>query len=120
MTPEIKSLRPFIGTRNYNQSRSFYRDIGFREIVISDKLIVMNMGAFWFYLQDAFVKDWVENTMLFLEVTDPEEYRDHLLSLGVVKKYPGVRISDMQYNDWGREFFLHDPETILWHIGAFH
>jgi len=119
MTPEIHSLRPFIGCRNYTQSRSFYQDIGFGETVIGPKMCVMRMGAFSFYLQDYFVKDWVENTMLFLEVADPEVYRDHLLSLDVVKKYPGVRISGMEYPDWGREFFLHDPSTILWHVGAF-
>ena len=29
-------------------------------------------------------------------------------------------LSEIVKNDWGNEFFLHDPSGILWHIGKFH
>jgi hypothetical protein len=28
-------------------------------------------------------------------------------------------LSKIVNNDWGSEFFLHDPSGILWHIGCF-
>ena len=75
-----------------------------------------NLG---FYLQDCYVKDWVDNSMLFLEVDDVEECEKGLLALGLDKRYKNVRFSDIKVEDWGRELFMHDPSGILWHFGEF-
>ena len=58
--------------------------------------------------------------MLFLEVTDLDAYWIFIDELALPNKYKGVRVSKIVDNDWGREFFLHDPSGILWHIGSFH
>lgn len=121
MNSQAKSIRPFIGAKDYKTSRSFYRDFGFEEVEISHDMCVYKLeGNVAFYLQKYFVKDWVENTMLFLEVENTEEFRNELLKLDLDKKYPGVRISAIRNEPWGREFFVHDPSTILWHIGEFY
>lgn len=121
MNSQTKSIRPFIGAKNYEMSRSFYRDFGFKEVEISPDMCVYKLdGNVAFYLQKHFVKDWVENTMLFLEVENTEAFRNELLKLDLDKKYPGVRISSVRNEPWGREFFVHDPSTILWHIGEFY
>lgn len=57
--------------------------------------------------------------MLFLEVEDSNKLLTHIQDLDLDKKYKGVRLSEMVYNDWGQEFFLHDPSGVLWHIGEF-
>jgi catechol 2,3-dioxygenase-like lactoylglutathione lyase family enzyme len=120
MNLKAKAIRPFIGAKDYEKSRSFYRDFGFEEIEISNDMCVYKLaGNVAFYLQKAFVKDWVENTMLFLEVENTEDFRNNLLQLGLDKKHKGVRISSIRDEEWGREFFVHDPSTILWHIGEF-
>ncbi|WP_420387072.1 glyoxalase [Roseivirga sp.] len=121
MKAQTKSIRPFIGARNYQQSRAFYRDFGFQEVELSTDMCVYKLrDNIAFYLQKYFVKDWVENTMLFLEVENTEEFRLELLQKELVLKYPGVRISEIRNESWGREFFVHDPSTILWHIGEFY
>lgn len=121
MNSPAKSIRPFIGSKDYQTSRSFYRDFGFQEVELSADMCVYKLEAnIAFYLQKYFVKDWVENTMLFLEVENTEAFRAELLTKDLVKKYPGVRISEIRNESWGREFFVHDPCTILWHIGEFY
>lgn len=114
------SIRTFIGAKDFAVSRSFYHDLGFREIVLSEKMsyfqVNPNLG---FYLQDYFVRDWTENSMLFLEVEDLDQCLTLIMSKKLPAKYPNVRLSDIKNNDWGREFFLHDPSGILWHIGTF-
>jgi len=121
MNSRAKSIRPFIGAKDYEISRSFYRDFGFQEVELSLDMCVYKLdGNIAFYLQKYFVKDWVENTMLFLEVENTEEFRDELLQKNLTAKYPGVRISEIRHESWGMEFFVHDPCTILWHIGQFH
>lgn len=115
-----KSLRPFIGSKDYSLSKQFYLDLGFN-LAYDDKKLAFfqiddNLG---FYLQDYYVKDWINNSMLFLEHENPNDYREILLQLHLNKKYPEVKISQIQENDWGLEFFLHDPSGNLWHIGKF-
>ena len=72
-----------------------------------------------FYLQKAYVKDWVDNTMLFLEVEDVAKCYKDLVNRKLPLKYPKVRLSSIKRLDWGSEFFLHDPSGILWHFGEF-
>ena len=119
MIPQVKSIRPFIGANDFDISRQFYREIGFTETPLDKTMSVFRMGTFSFYLQKYSVKDWIDNTMVFLEVEEPEKYLDYLKSLNLDSTNSQVRISKMVYNDWGNEFFLHDPSNILWHIGSF-
>lgn len=114
-----KSIRPFIGAKDYKVSRRFYCDIGFEEFVISHNMSVFKIGDFAFYLQDYYAKDWIDNSMVFLEVVNVKNHLNHLKEIGIVEKYKNVRCSEVVYNDWGNEFFLHDPSGILWHFGEF-
>ena len=114
-----KSLRPFIGAKDFSISRSFYRDLGFEEFVIEPKMSVFKMGEQAFYLQDYYAEEWVNNTMLFLEVDDVDAAYREIETLNLPEKYDGVRLVPIKNLDWGREFFLHDPTGILWHIGVF-
>ena len=119
MNLKPKSIRPFIGAKDFETSRRFYRDMGFEEVLLPPKMALFKLGDFGFYLQDAYVKDWVDNTMVFLEVDDLNGFLDHIKSLELQKKYADVRVSEIVANDWGSEFFVHDPSGILWHIGSF-
>ena len=114
------SIRTFIGAKDYTQSRAFYKALGFVEVPLGGKMsyfrVNENLG---FYLQDYYVKDWVENSMVFLEVEELDAQHTIIRSLQLPSHFPGSRVSDIQENDWGREFFVHDPSGVLWHIGAF-
>ncbi|HEY3386508.1 MAG TPA: VOC family protein [Saprospiraceae bacterium] len=114
-----KSIRPFIGAKNYETSRSFYRDLGFEESVLDARMSYFKTEGIGFYLQDAYVRDWVDNTMVFMEVDDVSRYWDELQALNLASKYDGVRLTPIRQYDWGSECFLHDPSGILWHFGEF-
>lgn len=118
MKPHLKSIRPFVGARNFDISRTFYQKIGFTERSISPDMSLFTMDGFSFYLQDAYIKDWINNTMVFLEIEQLETYLDFLQKLELIK-IKGVKLSHIHHNDWGSEFFLHDPSGVLWHIGNF-
>ncbi len=119
MEHKAKSIRPFIGARNFELSRKFYRDLGFREIILFPNMSLFTTGELGFYLQDAWVKDWIDNSMIFLEVEDVERHWQELTALDLPGKYEGVRIIPIRKEDWGKEYFLHDPSGILWHFGEF-
>ncbi|KQS30917.1 glyoxalase [Dyadobacter sp. Leaf189] len=119
MEHKAKSLRPFIGAKDFEISRSFYRDLGFEEHVISHNMSVFKLNELAFYLQDYYAKEWIENTMLFLEVDDADRYRKELFALDLPGRYEGVKLTPVRTETWGKECFLHDPSGILWHFGEF-
>lgn len=119
MNQSARSIRPFVGSRNYDLSRSFYRDLGFEEKVLSPDMSLFKTEQIGFYLQDAFVKDWIDNTMIFVEVEDVDRFWNELVKLDLPAKYPGVRLTPARVYDWGKECFVHDPCGILWHFGQF-
>ncbi|MEO7532156.1 MAG: glyoxalase [Sediminibacterium sp.] len=119
MDNKATSIRPFIGAKDYDLSRSFYRDLGFEEVVLSNDMSLFKKDQLGFYLQNAYVKDWIDNSMIFLEIDDIDRYWKELLALELTTKYQGVRLTDVRQFDWGRECFMHDPSGILWHFGQF-
>jgi len=92
MNYKAKSIRTFIGAKNYNESRTFYTD---------------------------YVKKWCNNSMVFLEVDNLDKCWKELNGKGLDGKYKYVRFTEIKQFDWGREFFMHDPSGILWHFGQF-
>lgn len=119
MEHKAKSIRPFIGAKNFAVSRKFYRDLGFLESILSLDMSYFETGGFGFYLQDAYVKDWVDNTMIFMEVEDVKRFWNELVALDLSTTYENVRLVPIREMTWGRECFLHDPSGILWHFGEF-
>lgn len=114
-----KSIKTFIGAKDYDLSRSFYLDFGFKEFITSQKMSFFYDNRLGFYLQDYYVKDWVDNSMVFLEVENVEAQRESLKTLNLEEKYDNVKIIEISYNSWGNEFFVYDPSGVLWHIGEF-
>ncbi|WP_415327141.1 glyoxalase [Chryseobacterium sp. MMS23-Vi53] len=119
MKQNIKSIRPFIGSENFEISRNFYKDFGFEEIILEPKLSLFRWNEVGFYLQDAFVKDWIDNTMIFIEVENTDKFFQELSSLNLTEKYEGAKVTPVRTMDWGKECFVHDPAGILWHFGEF-
>jgi hypothetical protein len=120
MKLEIISLRPFIGSKDFNVSRSFYSCLGFQEIVISDVMSLFTLDQFSFYLQNAYVEDWLKNTMLFIEIKNVSEWFEWLKELELDKKYPGVKLKPIRKEHWGEECFILDPAGALLHFGQFY
>lgn len=119
MNHKAISIRPFIGAKDFEFSRSFYRDAGFQESVLSDDMSLFKKDLIGFYLQKAYVRDWIDNSMIFVEVDDVDHCWKELLALDLPAKYQGVKLTPIRNYDWGRECFMHDPSGILWHFGEF-
>lgn len=119
MQHKALSIRPFIGAKNFAISRNFYQDLGFQEVILGPDFSYFHTEKIGFYLQDAYVKDWIDNSMIFLEVDNVDRYYSEILALNLPQKYDGVRLVPIRVLDWGKECFLHDPSGILWHFGEF-
>jgi catechol 2,3-dioxygenase-like lactoylglutathione lyase family enzyme len=116
-----KSIRAFIGAEDFNESRQFYKDLGFEESPILSSMSYFKVtDTLGFYLQNAYVEDWINNSMIFLEVDDVNRYWKDLQELGLHQKYKNVKLTPIREENWGKECFLHDPSGVLWHFGQFY
>ena len=113
------SIRPFLGSKNFGISRKFYHALGFEEFVIDSNMSAFKAEGIAFYLQNAYEKLWIENTMVFLEVKDVDQHWKDLQALDLPNQFEGVKITSIFRNDWGDEYHLLDPAGNLWHFGKF-
>ena len=115
-----KSIRSFIGAKDFTESRRFYRTLEFEEVVIDPKMSYFRVqDHLGFYLQDYYRKDWIDNSMLLLEVENFDECVEQLFSLSLPETFPGVRFSKVRNESWGRELHMLDPAGVLWHFAEF-
>ncbi|WP_116106067.1 glyoxalase [Lewinella sp. IMCC34191] len=115
-----KSIRAFIGAKDFSESRRFYRAMGFDEVVIDPKMSYFKVSRIiGFYLQDYYEKSWVDNSMLLLQVENFDDCYGELMGKDLPTAFPGVRFSDVKRHDWGRELDMLDPSGVLWHFAEF-
>ena len=119
MKDQIKSIRTFIGAKDFETSRGFYREWGFEENEIGKDLSYFYLNNIGFYLQDYYVKNWISNTMAFLEIDNLDEYWKELRGKKLDKRFKNVKYIDPKEFEWGSEGFVYDPSGILWHVGSF-
>lgn len=116
----LRSLRCFIGAKDYEISKQFYSELGFQVIEIDAKMCLIKIkNDLCFYLQDYYQKDWINNSMMFLEVAELDLFYEEILLKELPKKFKNVRYTEIKNENWGREFFMHDPSGVLWHFGNF-
>ncbi|WP_242917132.1 glyoxalase [Pontibacter liquoris] len=120
MTYQPKALRPFVGAKDYQESREFYRALAFEEVILNDKMSLFKVSeTLSFYLQDYYVEEWVNNSMVSLEVDDIAKCAAELQGKNLQQQYKGVRFTEIKLQDWGKEFFMNDPSGVLWHFCEF-
>ncbi|MEL6557718.1 MAG: glyoxalase [Bacteroidota bacterium] len=120
MKYESLSVRTFVGSRDYDESRDFYRKMEFTELELGSQISYFKINeSHGFYLQKYYVKDWVENSMIFVELSNLDEVHQSIAKKRLQDQYDHVKLSEIKSLDWGREFFLHDPSGVLWHFGEF-
>ena len=101
---QFKSIRSFIGAKNFDTSKEFYKELGFIEVSLGEKMsyfrIDNNLG---FYLQYYYTKKWINNSMLFLEVDDLQSYLQEMKAKNLPSKlfnFAARKTSGVQLNDF--------------------
>ncbi|GLR14522.1 glyoxalase [Chitinimonas prasina] len=110
-------LKPFVPSRDFDLSCRFYRDLGFEERLVGDELAEFSLGSQAFLLQDFYRKDWAQNCVLHLLVSDARAWWRHIKQLELFDRYPGTRGAPPEDKPWHMcQFSLVDPCGVLWHI----
>jgi hypothetical protein len=97
----VKAMRPMVPAKDYETSKRFYLDLGFRPRQLADRLFEMQLGTFSLILQDYYVEDWANNFVMHVLVTDLDWWWQQICALDL----PGR---------WGVVAGVIDPCGVLW------
>jgi uncharacterized glyoxalase superfamily protein PhnB len=111
----VRGMRPVVPAKEFEISNHFYMDLGFTPIELTGHLVEMRLGEFRFLLQDYYAKEWAENSVVHLLVSDVRGWWEHIVSLDLSQRH-GVRITAPVQEDWGLVAGVVDPSGVLWRI----
>ena len=109
-------VKPFVGSRNFEESRDFYVALGWSVKFDTGDLAELELGEFRFYLQDFYQRQWCENSMLHLTVEDAEAWHRHAKAVLGARKYGVARVKAPEMQDYGALVtHIWDPVGVLLH-----
>ena len=113
----VKALRPFLPARDFERSRQFYTELGFRAEPLGDALVEMHMGPYSFLLQNYYVEQWAGNFVMHMLVSDLDAWWRHIDSLDLASSYGVDRPRAPKMESWGLKVaYVVDPSGVLWHF----
>ena len=113
----VLDLKAFIPARDFEISKRFYLDLGFRENWGNDQACEFEIEGYRFLLQNFYQKEHAENFMMSLMVENADAWWDYIQSSGLLSKYELCMAKPPELQPWGlRVLYLTDPTGVLWHI----
>lgn len=107
----VTDIKVFVPSKDYEVSKSFYSEIGFKPKFVIDDLTLFQNGSCCLYLQRFYNQELADNFMLQVCVADIEEAFNVCSS----SEYK-TRITSIQPEAWGKVFYLWGPAGELLHI----
>jgi len=115
ITTTILGLRPVLPAIDHELSMRFYTDVGFKAEILADGLAEIHLGNYSFLLQRYYVKEWADNSVIHLRVSDVRCWWDHIAKLDLPGRY-GVKARPPQNEEWAVVVGITDPSGVLWRI----
>ncbi|MGP9687994.1 hypothetical protein ACT3TH_02415 [Psychrobacter sp. AOP22-C1-C5] len=110
----VTDIKVFVPSKNYDVSKAFYLEIGFKPEFVTDDLTLFQNGSSFLYLQRFYNQELADNFMLQICVLDIEEAFNVCSS----SKHK-TRITPIEQKAWGKVFYLWGPAGELLHITEF-
>ena len=109
----VISMRPIVPAKDFDTSKRFYVELGFQPRPLADRLVEMQLGVFSFILQDYYVREWADNFVVHVTVSDLGAWWDHFVSLDLPERY-GVKMQAPESKGWAVVASVTDPCGVLW------
>jgi len=110
------SLKAFVPALDFERSKAFYLDIGFKIRWEDAMLAHMETSRQGFLLQNFYVKELAENFVMHLMVESVDDWWKTINHVVELKKY-NTHLSEPKDQIWGlRDFSFKDPSGVLWKV----
>lgn len=110
------SLQPFVPSgKDFDRSKEFFQQLGFIMNWDAGGYAGFENNGCKFILQEFDNKDFAENFMITVGVTDADEFRKEVIGKELPKKF-GIRIGEVSNQPYGREVNIIDIAGVCWHF----
>ena len=114
------NLRVFVGAKDFETSKLFYVDLGFRINWERDDIIEFEISDSKFFLQNYYNKEWCENSMMHLTVDSASACYEHMSRILRQKRYGNAKCSSPKKEGYGALVtHVWDPSGVLWHFAEY-
>ena len=116
----VTDVRPFVPAEDFEQSLAFYTSLGWTTLWTDRQgLALLSIGGRQMMLQDLYVRDWAENSMLVVEVADAAAWYRHVQLILADGDFGDARVAEPKQQDWGALVtYVWDPCGVLLHFTA--
>ena len=115
--PTGTDIKPFIGSRDFEESRDFYIALGWKLNWEQETLAELELGGCRFFLQRYYQRKWCDNTMLHITVTDADQWYRHVTAVLQARTYGAAKVRPPAKADYGALVtHVWDPVGILLHF----
>ncbi len=113
-----QGITPFLPAKDFDLSRDFYLELGFVEAARTQNAVLLELGNYGFWLQDYYVQDFADNSMLCLYVEDLSAWHKKLAGIDWQGTYGGSAkmLSEPHEQEGAMMMQITDPSGVLWHI----
>ena len=109
-------IKAFVPSRDLENSKQFYLQLGFEIPWSSDDLAYVRYAETSFLLQSFYEPAHTSNFQMHLLVENVDDWHAHVCSSGVRDRF-GVEVGNPENRPWAmRDFTLFDPSGVLWRI----
>jgi catechol 2,3-dioxygenase-like lactoylglutathione lyase family enzyme len=111
-------VRAFIPAKDFALSKRFYAALGWETCDVGPGLALVKLGdRQHFYIQDYYLKDVAENSMLHVTVESAHDWHAHVVSVLQAGDFVGGRVQSPSRQPYGASVvFVHDPTGVLIHL----
>jgi hypothetical protein len=109
----VTAMHPIVPAKDFEISKRFYVELGFQPRPLTDRLVEMQLGVMSFILQAYYVREWADNFVVHVTVSDVGLWWDHILRLDLPTRY-GVKTQAPELQGWAVVAGVTDPSGVLW------
>jgi hypothetical protein len=109
----VTAMGPTLPAKDFEISKQFYIELGFHPRPLTDRLVEMHLGAFSFILQAHYVREWADNFVVHVTVSDVRLWWEHIVRLDLPARY-GVKTQAPVSQGWAIVAGVTDPSGVLW------
>ena len=114
----VEDVRPFVPAIEFEVSKGFYEALGWTVAwTDGEGLALMEAGDHRFMLQNYYVREWAENSMLAIIVADANAWYQRVVRVLDDRPYGNARVAEPKVEPWGATVtYVWDPCGVLLHF----
>jgi hypothetical protein len=112
-SPKILDLKTYVPAENFEESKQFYRALGFELTEAWRGDFDCRLGTAQFRLQNYYVKDWADNFMMQFGVDDARAWYEHIKPIVDSGRFKNVRVTEPEEVEGALVIHAWDPSGVL-------